>query len=286
MRFLSVIVLLVALLACGFDARKSVSLVAPVQAKKCAQCHQDQYLAFSHTAMVRAASSKDFIRARESHKGRCLQCHAPSGGDGLVCRDCHGPGPHPYPRLRIPQVCARCHDAPGENTVRSYTRAADLGLKRNCLDCHGKSGDNVFRHDFPGPAVAPEWLKGSASLRGIVRTIDGILSAVLQIRHRAGHALPGGTTGRSVWLIVEGEDNGREPVWRQTVRFGWIHDPAGEWRDQTLPPGRPVSYQIERPDRQGTKYVTATLAYRFQPGPLDREDPRQVILDQIELAMP
>jgi hypothetical protein len=115
---------------------------------------------------------------------------------------------------------------------------------------------------------------------------DGVRAAVIQITHRAGHALPGGTTGRSVWLVVTGFIADGAQVWREEVRFGWEHHGDKGWRDRTLPPGRPTVLELPNPGRNGATRLHAGLHYRFAPGPLTEPDPKMVTLDETELAMP
>jgi len=147
-------------------------------------------------------------------------------------------------------------------------------------------GDGGFGHRFAGPS-RPGFLVGVAWLRlALRREADGSSTVLVQIRHKAGHALPGGTTGRSVWLVVEGLDSQGQTIWSERARFGWEHGLQGGWKDRTLPPGRPVTLELPDAARGGVSRVGATLWYRFSPGPLEAPDPRAVLLDRSERVIP
>lgn len=252
------------------------------EASYCPDCHQKEQLEFERSRMAVAADTADFISEWQG-KERCLACHAPSGGRGLVCRDCHGDSGHPYAKLATPQVCARCHDAPGELTVRSFLQSSAASRERGCLACHlPKEGDG---HDFIGPTRAG-FLNGVARLRLSLRRDVGGDSLLVRIGHRAGHALPGGTTGRSVWLVVETFARGNRRLAKSLYRFGWYHDATLGWQDWTLPPG--PGKVIEIPIKKGADAVLieARLIYRFRPGPLEDPDPRELLLDQVQFALP
>lgn len=237
--------------------------------------------------MADAASGTDFL-AEWDKAGRpdwCGNCHAPSGGRGLVCADCHGTGPHPYPKLQAPGICARCHDAPGESTVRRFLAGPAARRGEDCLTCHLPDPAPGADHAFQGPTV-PGFLDGAATVRVFLRAEEsGGATAVLQIRHRAGHALPGGTTGRSVWLLARGLNGDGEEAWTETVRFGWEHHPDRGWLDRTLPPGRPAVIELPGPRRGGAVRLRAELWYRFQPGPFFKPDPRAVRLDLVQVDL-
>jgi hypothetical protein len=263
----------------------------PQQERKqrpCAECHGDISVAFGATRMASAATGAEFL-AEWQGRGRpayCRDCHAPGGGKGLVCADCHGTGPHPYPQLQVPGVCARCHDAPGESTTRRFRESRSAHEGKDCLDCHLPGDGPGSDHRFAGSSE-PGFLEDVAALRLILRTEpDGDRTAVVQVSHRAGHALPGGTTGRSVWLIVQGIDVREREVWREVVRFGWEHRPDGGWLDRTLLPDRSAVLEIPDPGRDGSERLRAELRYRFRPGPLELVDPGEVTLDLAELEIP
>jgi hypothetical protein len=255
------------------------------EASHCADCHQQEQLEFERSRMAMAADTVDFLSEWEGkgRVGRCLACHAPSGGRGLVCRDCHGDSGHPYAKLATPQVCARCHDAPGESTVRSFLRSPAASRERGCLDCH--QSEEGGGHDFMGPTRAG-FLEGVARLRLALRKDAGGDRLLVRISHRAGHALPGGTTGRSVWLVVETFARGNRRLAESLTRFGWYHDATFGWQDWTLPPGpgKVVEIPIKRDD--DTVLIRARLIYRFRPGLLEDPDPREVVLDQAQFALP
>lgn len=262
--------------------------VAPRDGTPCVQCHASISVSFANTRMARAASGSAFVgewnaNGRAPH---CMRCHAPSGGPGLVCGDCHGQGPHPYPEVQVPDACARCHDAPGENTVRRFQGSPAAVRGEDCIGCHLPVNGIGTDHAFSGPTT-PGFLDQVATIRAFLRRDEsGELTAVLQIAHRAGHALPGGTTGRSVWLLIQGlRDDGIE-VWRETIRFGWEHHPDRGWIDRTLPPGRPATIELSNPQREGAVGLRLELWYRFRPGPLAETDPRSVRLDQQQIGLP
>ena len=238
--------------------------------------------------MARAALGEQF-RAERKKKGfpdYCQDCHAPTAGAGLVCSDCHGAGGHPYPKTSVPAVCVRCHDAAGESTVRRFRESAAARQGDDCLDCHLSGTGPAVDHRFEGPSVAG-FLDGIARVRLVLREgRRGRRTLVVRTTHRAGHALPGGTTGRSVWLVVTGlRANGAE-VWREEVRFGWEHHGDKGWRDRTLPPGEPAILELPNPGRNGATRLHVGLYYRFTPGPLNTPDPKMVTLDETELALP
>lgn len=235
--------------------------------------------------MAVAAGTPDFISewGRAGKAAGCLRCHAPGGGDGVGCDDCHGDGGHPYPRLAVPETCARCHDAPGELTVRSFSQSPSARRGEDCLDCHlpGQGGG----HDFKGPARAG-FLNDVAKVRIALRRMAGGDTVLIRVSHRAGHALPGGTTGRSVWLVVESFGEEEQPLARSLFRFGWYHDPTMGWRDETLPPGPGKVIEIPLAVSGKIVRIQARLIYRFRPGPLDNPDPREVVLEQVVFALP
>lgn len=256
----------------------------------CAGCHPRAADEFAASAMAGSASGADFVaeRTRAGGSEACLACHAPRGGAGLSCEDCHRGEGHPEAAPAAPAACAPCHDAPGENTVRHFLVSPAVARGESCTDCHMPIVDGRRSHRFPG-ATTPGFLEGVARLRLVLRRDGESLSAVVQVRHRAGHNLPGGTTGRAVWLIVEGlkglEGSGRAS-WQEHVRFGWERTPAGDWNDRTLPVGKGAIVEFERIEREEARLLRATLFYRFRPGPWARPDPREVVLDRIDMTIP
>lgn len=257
----------------------------PVWAEEdCAACHVEAARQFAETAMAKATRSDDFKQewAGAGQSPHCLSCHAPSGGTGVGCADCHGSGQHPYARLSIPETCARCHDAPGESTVRSHraSLAARQGL--NCLSCHLKSPKES--HVFLG-ATDTEFLKRSAMLHLAVRTQTGKQVLVAAVRPLTGHALPGGTTGRSVWLLVRGLDTHNSVRWKETKRYGWLKGPNGQWEDATLAQDFGANLELSDPGRKGAVRVEAELVYRFRPGPFEDPDPRQMTVSRAAMTL-
>lgn len=252
----------------------------------CEGCHVEAAAAFGRSAMSRAASTPTFL-AEWKHKGEdkaCLACHAPSGGAGVQCRDCHGGGDHPFSKLDVPNVCARCHDAPGELTVRSFLQSQALKDGYGCLDCHAESqGGDV--HDIAGPSRA-KFLTGVGRLRVSVATGPQGDVAVVSISHSAGHALPGGTSGRAVWLVVEGVDDVGVTVWRALTRFGWEHASDGSWTDKTLKPNRTAIVEIGDLHRAGARKLRTSLVYQFTAGEYDAPEAVHEQMDQVEFSFP
>lgn len=257
----------------------------PDEPSHCPACHRLEHEAFQRSLMAMAARTPDFLREWEG-RGRakhCLTCHAPSGGEGVECPDCHGDDGHPYSRLHTPQVCARCHDAPGELTVRSYRQSSAIRRGEQCLDCHLTQGGD--RHEFIGPQRSG-FLAGVARLHLSLRRDGQNYTLLVKISHRAGHALPGGTTGRSVWLLVDTLAREGRQLARSTWRFGWAYDPGRGWQDWTLPPGPGKVIEIPLKGDAEAASIEVRLIYRFRPGPLDLPDLREVELDRKRFALP
>ncbi|BCU06454.1 hypothetical protein [Allochromatium tepidum] len=275
---------LLAVLSPGVTA----SDVTDRESRPCADCHAAIVQTFAVTRMAQGAEGEVFRREwmEQGTPEGCLVCHAPSGGAGLSCNDCHGRAGHPYPRLQVPDICARCHDAPGESTVRRFREHPAALQGKDCLDCHLPPGGAKAGHGFIGPSVAG-FLDDVARLRLSLRHTpnDGAL-VLIRVSHRAGHALPGGTTGRAVWLTVSGLDAEGITVWRETVRYGWERHGENEWQDRTLPPGPPTSVEIALSTHRTMTRLRAELWYRFRAGDLDTPDPRARLLDAVELDLP
>ncbi len=271
----------------GLSAGEPISVLPPAagEPSHCPDCHQQQQETFSRSRMAIAARTPDFIREweRKGRAERCLSCHAPSGGEGVSCRDCHGDAGHPYPRLETPQVCAPCHDAPGELTVRSFRQSPAARRGEQCPDCHLPQGGDS--HDFAGPQ-REGFLQGVARLQLSLRRDEGGDTLLIRISHRAGHALPGGTTGRSVWLLVDTLAQGGKRLARSAFRFGWMHHPTQGWQERTLPPGPGKVIEVPLQGASGAAAIESRLIYRFRPGPLQAPDPRQVELDRKRFALP
>ncbi|OJX78601.1 hypothetical protein [Magnetospirillum sp. 64-120] len=225
----------------------------------CSDCHRSVAESFSRSAMSRAAINPVFLAEwrDKGHDPACLGCHAPSTAAGVACVDCHGPGGHPYAPVAVPDTCGRCHDAPGEVTVRSFRDSSAARNGKTCLDCH--LGGNQS-HVFIGPSD-PAYLRDVASLR-LALAGDRLMVA---IRHRAGHSLPGGTTGRAAWLVVQGRDGAGAITWQERRRFGWLNAES-VWQDNTLPPDRGVMIEIENPGLADSVEVTARLLYSRRAG--------------------
>jgi len=225
----------------------------------CAACHRPQAEEFARTAMARAASTATFLKewAEAKSDKACLTCHSPLGGAGIACRDCHGGG-HPYAAVAVPDVCARCHDAPGESTVRMFKTSLAARNGATCLDCHLEAGGG--HHAFRG-ASDPTFLRNVATVQ--LALTDGRL--IVSMRHTAGHSLPGGTTGRAVWLVLSGLSASGEHVWEERHRFGWRNDGQG-WQDHSLAPDVASMVEVEAPQRNGATSVEARLLYGRQPG--------------------
>lgn len=240
----------------------------------CASCHRPQAEEFAQTAMARAASTPTFLKewAEAKSDKACLTCHSPSGGAGIACRDCHGGDGHPYAAVAVPDVCAQCHDAPGESTVRMFKTSLAARNGATCLDCHLDAGRG--RHAFRG-ASDPSFLRNVATVQ-LAFSGERLIAS---IHHTAGHSLPGGTTGRAVWLVLRGFGISGEQVWEERRRFGWRNNGQG-WEDSSLAPDVTSAVEIETPQRNGATSVEARLLYGRQPA----SKPRGVGLGFEELS--
>ena len=119
-------------------------------------------------------------------------------------------------RLAGPTSAAR--DAPGEVAVATFRHAPAAARGVDCLDCHAAT--DRTDHRFPGPRTAPAMLEGAALLEMHLRRRDDGWHLLVRISNRAGHAIPGGTTGRALWLEVCGRTaDGAETGCRHR-RFG------------------------------------------------------------------
>ena len=254
--------------------------------RPCSHCHEDEARSFSRSVMASAAKTPGFLReqALSSHPERCLRCHSPMRTNGVGCQDCHAGGKHPYAPVPVPQVCGKCHDAKGENTLGSYRLYRRRGGTRNCTACHAIE-DGRFSHDFKG-ASRKGFLERVAGSRAILLGKKGARRLLAAIRHRAGHALPGGTTGRSVWLVVTGIDDEGRVSWEKRRRFGWLRTSKGEWLDQTLPPLETVTVEIDIPDDANVRRIQTELIYSFRPGTLVQSDEWTRTLDKNEIHLP
>ncbi|TAN64896.1 MAG: hypothetical protein EPN20_07920 [Magnetospirillum sp.] len=228
-------------------------------AEDCVECHRSQADEFAQTAMARAAATPSFLKewADANSDRSCVACHSPSGSPGIGCPDCHGSDGHPYSAVAVPDACARCHDAPGESTVRMFKISLAARSGTTCLDCHLEAGRGP--HAFRGPS-------DSSFLRNVatIHLVMGEGRLIVSMRHTAGHALPGGTTGRAVWLVLRGLDARGSQVWDERHRFGWLNDGRG-WQDHTLAPDHGTIVEVEAPERNGAATVEARLLYGRQP---------------------
>ena len=249
----------------------------------CADCHAGVAADYARSPMAGAATGRQFQTewAAAGFDPGCRDCHAPRGGRGVGCRGCHRGAVHQGSSPQVPGTCATCHDAPGESTLRSHARSPAARAQVSCTDCHagGTTG-----HRFEGPST-PGFLAGAATLRAVWS--GGPRPALqVEIRHRAGHALPGGSTGRAVWLLVEGLDRDGGKTWQARRRFGWWRHPDGMLREATLPAGQATWTRFEVPVGDNSVALRLSLIFRFRAGPLDQPDPREVLLDWLDLPLP
>lgn len=282
---LPVLLLLCSMMPCVAEQNLSIATV-PKKEGACEDCHAKEAEEFRRGPMASAARTQDFLgeQSKAKQPDHCLKCHAPQGGEGVACVDCHGAGNHPYARVGVPQACSQCHDAPGENTVRSFRHLRSTVPGTDCIGCH-TSSNKSFSHDFIGVSRR-SFLEGVARLRSFLhREKDNAWHLTVLIRHRAGHALPGGTTGRSVWLRVTGRTRGGEIMWEKSRRFGWEYSPDSGWVDRSLPPGRTTRIQMSVPDAAGIYQIRAELVYRFKAGPLDTLDSNETELDSLNIHL-
>ena len=249
----------------------------------CEECHQQSNEEYLRSRMAVAATTSTFLQEWET-KDRphiCLSCHSPTAGPGITCADCHRGSEHPFGKIADPETCATCHDAPGEVTLRSFHRSGSARRGKLCVDCH--LAPDQSGHEFLGPST-PGFLDKKVFLGVSLRREMNEQIAIFDIRHQAGHALPGGTTGRSVWLIVEILDNSGRITERHTHRFGWFHDPEQGWLDKTLPPDSRKIVELPLGEVRGGQ-LQAKLVYRFVAGDLSKFDLDQVTLDQLSVEL-
>ncbi len=200
----------------------------------CAQCHPFEVKTFHQSAMSRAAQTANFKEQWQDADNAiaCLDCHAPSSAHGVTCNDCHGESIHLKVTATMDtDVCARCHDAPLENTYRHYRSRPAALAKANCIDCHMRPSDLGIDHNFRGPD-SPDLLSKAVTLRWLVQEA-GDPSIYLIIKNRTAHAIPGGTSGRSLWLLIKNQSG----EWQPMQRFGWLQTERKYWIDYSLPPG-------------------------------------------------
>lgn len=245
----------------------------------CVACHVQQQASYARSQMAQAASTAGFLQEWQDNQfaNSCLNCHSPSRTGGVVCADCHGADVHNANADVEIAVCARCHDAPGENTLRSYRTSPAASRGIHCASCHldvKRSG-----HEFIGPSSAG-FMRDVMKLRLSVKKQHAALNALVQIRHSAGHALPGGSTGRAVWLLFAAYDEHCHLIHSEHARFGWLYAADGAMQDYSLPAGKStvVEFSVAQPEKVAA--VRVSMLYRFVAGTLEIRDARQILLAQ------
>jgi hypothetical protein len=245
----------------------------------CISCHQDAVLSYQRSQMAQAASTKGFLKEwqQNGQADYCLDCHSPSRTQGVICQDCHAQDAHTVKPVLNETLCAQCHHAAGENTFRTYLNSPAAKQGAKCVSCHiniKKSG-----HEFIGPSSAG-FMQGVARLKLSIRKQEDELIAIVQIRHSAGHALPGGTTGRSVWIVFESYDKDCTIVSSNHARFGWTKTFNKHMVDNTLAAGKTTVVEFPVSQMEKVVAIRARMLYRFVPGALNNEDNRQILLDE------
>lgn len=168
--------------------------------------------------------------------------------------------------------------------MRTFRQSPANRRGRDCVSCHADVGGERFSHRFNGPSD-PAFLRGVAQIRAALRRAGSGWQAVVRIRHRAGHALPGGTTGRAVWLSAQGVDTEDRVIWREAWRFGWEHDGWGGWRDRTLPPGEATLVAMSDVARSGTARIRFRLVYHPSAGATTPDAEDAVELDSLTVTL-
>ena len=245
----------------------------------CVRCHAQAVQSYQHSQMARAASTPGFVKEwqQNDHAEYCLECHSPSKTQGIVCQDCHAQDLHTVKSVIDETLCAQCHHASGENTFRTFIQSPAARQGAGCISCHlnfEKTG-----HEFIGPSTVG-FMQGVASLRLSIRKQQDELMAIVQIRHTAGHALPGGTTGRSVWVVVEPYDQDCRLISSSHARFGWMRTMKNHMLDNSLAPGKTEVLEFPFPALEKVAGIRARMWYRFVPGALINEDNKQILLDE------
>ncbi len=245
----------------------------------CIDCHQDAVQSYQRSQMARAASTPDFMREwqQNGRAEKCLDCHSPSRTQGIMCQDCHAQDLHTVKSVIDETLCAQCHHASGENTFRTYIHSPAGKQGISCVSCH--LNFEQTGHEFIGPSTAG-FLQGVASLRLSIRKQQDELSAIVQIRHTAGHALPGGTTGRSVWVVFESYDEDCRVIASSYARFGWMQSIKPHMIDNSLAPGKTALLEFPVSALEKVAAIRVRMLYRFVPGALNNEDDKQVLLDE------
>lgn len=231
----------------------------------CEQCHPFETQTFRLSAMSRAAQTTGFLTEwqRENKNTACLDCHAPSSEKGLGCIDCHGSESHVSEPRRQEGICARCHNAPLENTYRHFeTRPISLVEKR-CIDCHIRPSPSGVDHQFPG--INDYTLRQSSIfLRWIIHKGEPLTIDIL-LQNRTAHAIPGGTSGRALWLVIRYQEN----AWMPLRRFGWFQDKDRRWFDFSFTTGTSqLSFPLDRIFKE-VQYVKVGLWLQTTTGELN-----------------
>lgn len=257
-----------------------VTAISDITVPSCEGCHPQQAETYQRSRMAIAARTVTFINEwkQKGQPDSCFNCHSPSLTQGVVCSDCHQGMNHPYNLASDIEICSRCHDAPGEITLTSYQQSPSSRKGERCSDCH--LNIKATGHEFLGPSTAG-FLNGVARLDIALRKEDENTIAIVSIRHNAGHAVPGGTTGRSVWLVVDQLNTTGKVVRLSETRFGWQDHQQQGWKQNTLPAGRSTVVEIPIDSDPKLDKLRVKLIYRFEPGVLQLKDKKQFTLDEL-----
>jgi len=266
-------VLLVNLLFCATVAAFNLP------GQQCNRCHLATVTSYERSQMANAAIGQEFLKhwKNDDQSEKCLLCHSPSNTRGIICQDCHSGDGHQQGLADEVSVCARCHDAPGENTVRSYRKSMASMQGLVCTSCHLDFKNTG--HEFLGPST-PGFMTDVVNLKLSLRKQQNELNVIIQIRHKAGHSLPGGTIGRSVWLKIDAFDRYCRVIESSQVRFGWLKTQHGDMIDNSLLAAKTKMIEIPILDREKTAGIDARMIYRFAPGAIDLMDEREILLEQ------
>ncbi len=257
-----------------------VKVISDINVPLCESCHSEQTESYQRSKMAIAAQTVTFINEwnQKGQPDRCFNCHSPSLTQGVVCTDCHQGANHPFNLATDINICSRCHDAPGEITLRSYYQSPSSRKGERCSACH--LNIKVSGHEFLGPST-PGFLKGVARLDIALRIEGDDTIAIVSINHNAGHAVPGGTTGRSVWLLADQFNDAGEVMRLSETRFGWQDHQQQGWKDNTLPAGCSTVVEIPVDSDPKLDKLRVKLIYRFEPGLLQSKDTKQFTLDEL-----
>ena len=233
-------------------------------ADDCVDCHPRETASYRQSAMAQAtfSSAYQLEQQQQGDPSRCLVCHGPTASSGVTCSDCHeAPHQHRSAAAYGESVCGRCHDAPLENTLRHYRVYRVNHPETLCQDCH-LPNIRVGDHRFMG--VGSELLRGRAVRgSGLIDRAAGKLRLVID--NLSGHGIPGGTSGRSLWLVAY---TAAGPV--PLHRWGWLQDRQGAWLDHGLPPGE-TRWQLHWPEAAADGHLGLWLQTRagdfsYRPG--------------------